>query len=41
MLSGFYQGKSWNFLKFILNLRVFSEEILILDILLVAAILNH
>ena len=37
----FYKCKSWNFLKFIFKLRVFSEEILILDILLVVANLNR
>ena len=41
LLCGFYKGKSWNFSKFILKLRVYSEEILNLDNILVAANLNR
>ena len=39
ILCGFYKGKIWNFSKFILKLRVFSE-ILNLDNQLVSATLN-
>ena len=41
LLCGFYKGKSLTFSKFILKLRVYSEEILNLDNLLVAANLNR
>ena len=41
LLCGFYKGKSWTFSKFILKLRVYSEEILNLDNILVAAYLNR
>ena len=41
ILCGFYKGKSWTFSKFISKLRVYSEEILNLDNILVAANLNR
>ena len=41
LLCGFYKGKSWTFSKFILKLRVYSEEILNLDNILVVANLNR
>ena len=40
ILCGFYKGKSWNLMKFVLKLCVYSKEILNLDNLLVAANLN-
>ena len=41
ILCRFYKGKSWNFSKLVLKLRLYSEEILNLDNLLVAANLNR
>ena len=41
ILCDFYKCKTLNFLKFILNLRVFTEKILNMDNLLVAANLNR